>query len=45
MSLEIRVRAHSMAIGAFDGEKENSIEQSKKLIEFERRISRLEKAS
>jgi hypothetical protein len=43
--LEVRVRAHSMAIGAFDGEKENSIEQAKKLIELERRISKLEKAS
>ena len=43
--LEIKVRAHGMAIGAFEGEKENSIEQAKKLIELERRIAKLEKAS
>jgi hypothetical protein len=34
-----------MAIGAFEGEKANSIEQAAKLAELERRISRLEKAS
>lgn len=43
--LEMKVRAHGMAIGAFDGEKENSIEQAARLADLERRVSRLEKAS
>jgi hypothetical protein len=39
--LDIKVRAHSMAIGAFDGEKENSIEQARKLEELRRTTAEL----
>jgi hypothetical protein len=43
--LDTRVRAHGMAIGALEGEKSSYIEQAKKLIEIERRLEKLEKAS
>jgi hypothetical protein len=43
--LEMPIRAHSMAIGAFDGEKENSFEQAAKLTDLERRVSKVEKES
>jgi hypothetical protein len=44
-TLDTRVRAHGMAIGPFEGEKANYIEQAKKLLELERRLEKLEKAS
>jgi len=43
--LDTRVRAHGMAIGALEGEKSNYLDQAKKLIEIERRLEKLEKAS
>ncbi|HZL56267.1 MAG TPA: hypothetical protein VFC21_04265 [Bryobacteraceae bacterium] len=43
--LETRVRSHSLAIQAFDGQNENSIDTARKIADLESRVRKLEKAS